>query len=197
MTNDRTIVKTIIIGDSGVGKTSLMHTYVNGRFIQQYKSNIAYDFCAKEVRVSPDFVFCAQLWDTAGQERFEAISSHYYRHMDCCILVYDVDNAASFQHLERWYEEVRKRINEGDTVIFGVIGNKIDKQNRAVSTSEASGWCLERSIPFYFETSALASTNVAHAFETILKKAAMSLKQDRIILEEDPTPIPSQSYCSC
>jgi len=95
----RVLIKVIILGDSGVGKTSLMNQYVNKRFSHQYKATIGADFLTKEVMVD-DRLVTMQLWDTAGQERFQSLGVAFYRGADCCVLVYDVNNAKSFEMLE-------------------------------------------------------------------------------------------------
>ena len=77
-----TIPQVIILGDSGVGKTSLMNQYVNKKFSASYKATIGADFLTKEVLVD-DRLVTMQLWDTAGQERFQSLGVAFYRGADC------------------------------------------------------------------------------------------------------------------
>ncbi|KAG5624998.1 hypothetical protein H5410_010216 [Solanum commersonii] len=100
----RTLLKVIILGDSGVGKTSLMNQYVNKKFSNQYKATIGADFLTKEVQFE-DRLFTLQIWDTAGQERFQSLGVAFYRGADCCVLVYDVNSMKSFENLNNWREE--------------------------------------------------------------------------------------------
>ncbi|VAH63969.1 unnamed protein product [Triticum turgidum subsp. durum] len=100
----RTLLKVIILGDSGVGKTSLMNQYVNKKFSNQYKATIGADFLTKEVQYE-DRLFTLQIWDTAGQERFQSLGVAFYRGADCCVLVYDVNSMKSFDNLNNWREE--------------------------------------------------------------------------------------------
>nr|XP_034927398.1 ras-related protein Rab7-like isoform X1 [Populus alba] len=100
----RTLLKVIILGDSGVGKTSLMNQYVNKKFSNQYKATIGADFLTKEVHFE-DRLFTLQIWDTAGQERFQSLGVAFYRGADCCVLVYDVNSMKSFDNLNNWREE--------------------------------------------------------------------------------------------
>ncbi|CAN9235316.1 unnamed protein product [Alternaria alternata] len=88
----KVLLKVIILGDSGVGKTSLMNQYVNKKFSASYKATIGADFLTKEVLVD-DRLVTMQLWDTAGQERFQSLGVAFYRGADCCVLVYDVNNS--------------------------------------------------------------------------------------------------------
>merc|ERR1711908_4932 len=97
----KVLLKVIILGDSGVGKTSLMNQYVNKRFSGQYKATIGADFLTKEIMID-DKLVTIQIWDTAGQERFQSLGVAFYRGADACILVYDITNAKSFERLDMW-----------------------------------------------------------------------------------------------
>lgn len=81
----KVLLKVIILGDSSVGKTSLMNQYVNRKFSNQYKATIGADFLTKEVTVD-DRTVTMQIWDTAGQERFQSLGVAFYRGADCCVL---------------------------------------------------------------------------------------------------------------
>ncbi|EER06563.1 Rab7, putative, partial [Perkinsus marinus ATCC 50983] len=100
----KVLLKVIILGDSGVGKTSLMNQYVNKKFSPQYKATIGADFLTKEVTID-DKVVTLQIWDTAGQERFQSLGMAFYRGADCCCLVYDITNPKSFESLDSWRDE--------------------------------------------------------------------------------------------
>merc|ERR1712132_13889 len=107
-TRKKVLLKVIILGDSSVGKTSLMNMYVNRKFNNQYKATIGADFLTKEVMVDHNGdhrLVTMQIWDTAGQERFQSLGVAFYRGADACILVYDVCNLKSFQQLDSWREE--------------------------------------------------------------------------------------------
>ncbi|CAN6555120.1 unnamed protein product [Malus baccata var. baccata] len=123
----RTLLKVIILGDSGVGKTSLMNQYVNKKFSNQYKATIGADFLTKEVQFE-DRLFTLQIWDTAGQERFQSLGVAFYRGADCCVLVYDVNSMKSFDNLNNWREEflIQASPSDPENFPFVVIGNKID-----------------------------------------------------------------------
>ena len=85
-TRKKVLLKVIILGDSGVGKTSLMNQFVNKKFSNQYKATIGADFLTKEVMVD-DRLVTMQIWDTAGQERFQSLGVAFYRGADSCVLV--------------------------------------------------------------------------------------------------------------
>ncbi|CAG2198743.1 RAB7A [Mytilus edulis] len=145
----KVLLKVIILGDSGVGKTSLMNQYVNKKFSNQYKATIGADFLTKEVMVD-DRLVTMQIWDTAGQERFQSLGVAFYRGADCCVLVFDVTVPNTFKQLDR---------------------NKIDLENRAVTAKRAQGWCQSKGDIPYFETSAKEAINVEQAFQTVAKNA--------------------------
>merc|ERR1712205_70261 len=171
------LLKVIILGDSSVGKTSLMNQYVNKKFNTQYKATIGADFLTKEVSI-PERVVTMQIWDTAGQERFQSLGVAFYRGADACILVFDLTSKKSFQNLNTWREEflVQSGPSDHDNFPFVVLGNKVDlKDSRMVSVKEANQYCKENKIcskdssdqPMFFETSAKDSKNVQAAFTTV------------------------------
>ena len=94
-------VKIVAIGDSGVGKTSLIHMFVHSRFTENFKPTICADFSNKEVNVDGKIV-TLQIWDTAGQERYQSLGTAFYRGADCAFLVYDITNQNSFEQIATW-----------------------------------------------------------------------------------------------
>merc|ERR1711959_37932 len=144
----KVLLKVIILGDSGVGKTSLMNQYVNRKFSKQYKATIGADFLTKEVKVDDNLV-TMQIWDTAGQERFQSLGVAFYRGADCCVLVYDVNNSKSFDTLDSWRDEflIQASPKDPDNFPFVVLGNKIDVDggnSRVVSEKKAKAWCSSK-----------------------------------------------------
>ncbi|KAK2971186.1 hypothetical protein RJ640_008610 [Escallonia rubra] len=185
----RMLLKVIILGDSGVGKTSLMNQYppnptpqipsfklyVNRKFSNQYKATIGADFLTKEVQFE-DRLFTMQIWDTAGQERFQSLGVAFYRGADCCVLVYDVNVTKSFENLNNWREEflIQASPSDPENFPFVVLGNKIDidgGNSRVVSEKKARAWCASKGNIPYFETSAKEGFNVEAAFQCIAKNA--------------------------
>lgn len=171
----RRLLKVIFLGDSGVGKTSLMNRYVYKKFNLQYKATIGADFMTKELKIDDQLV-TLQVWDTAGQERFQSLGAAFYRGADCCVFVYDVNVAKSFESLSSWHEEFLKQAAPADPKAFPflLLGNKIDVDNgrsRAISEKRARQWCDSRGNMPYFETSAKEDYNVNEAFLCIAKAA--------------------------
>ncbi|XP_039249937.1 ras-related protein Rab-7a-like [Styela clava] len=170
----KVLLKVIILGDSGVGKTSLMNQYVNKKFSNQYKATIGADFLTKEVMVD-DRLVTMQIWDTAGQERFQSLGVAFYRGADCCVLVYDVTVPNSFKTLDSWRDEflIQASPRDPENFPFVAIGNKIDCENRAVSHKRAQGWCHSKNDIPYFECSAKENIHVEQAFQTVAKQALL------------------------
>jgi Ras-related protein Rab-7A len=205
-TRKKVLLKVIILGDSSVGKTSLMNQYVNKRFSNQYKATIGADFLTKEVVVD-DRVVTMQIWDTAGQERFQSLGVAFYRGADCCVLVFDTTAPNTFKNLDSWRDEflIQASPRNPEHFPFVVLGNKIDLENRAVSTKRAQQWCQSKNDIPYFETSAKEGINVDIAFQTIAKNA---LAQETEVMDTgfpDSVILPNnsdnqrqnQNDCSC
>lgn len=170
----KTLLKVIILGDTGVGKTSLMQQFINGKFSQQYKATIGADFLPKDMSIDDKNV-TMQIWDTAGQERFQSLGVAFYRGSDCCVLVYDVTNPKSFENLQSWRDEflIQANIKDPDNFPFVVIGNKIDveESKRLVSSKKAQSLCASLGNLPYFETSAKEAVNVDQAFDVVARSA--------------------------
>lgn len=184
----KVLLKVIILGDSGVGKTSLMNKFVNDKFSKQYKATIGADFLTKEILID-DKLVTMQIWDTAGQERFQSLGVAFYRGADSCVLVYDITDQKSFNSLELWMDEfiAQAAPRNPKEFPFVCLGNKSDlaKTKRQVAFQRAKEWCEKdnRNIPF-FETSAKDNTNVEQAFQTVARNA---LKQE---LSQPPMYVP-------
>ena len=175
-------VKVIILGDSGVGKTSLLTTLTTGRRITKHVPTIGADFKLKELYVD-EHIVTMQLWDTAGQERFRSIAHSYYRDVDTCVLVFDVNDSQSFDSLTLWIDEfnlhhISRRANLDGTVSkppIVIIGNKIDETDdkRQVKPQRVKAWIDDffSGQVQYFEVSALDDLNVSYTFKKIAETA--------------------------
>lgn len=178
----RLLLKVVVLGDSGVGKTSILSQFVKKRFDPRYKATIGADFWPKEMDVDGNLV-TLQIWDTAGQERFQSLGSAFYRGADACMLVFDITNRASFDHLDSWYDELKMHLSDSHQIVL--LGNKVDLEDqRQVTAREALNWCARHStdpnnpIP-YFETSAATNTNLDAAFTVVARNAlAKSVEEE-------------------
>ncbi|XP_059926357.1 ras-related protein rab7 [Gadus macrocephalus] len=174
MTDGPARVKLILIGNSGVGKSSLTTRYVNHNYSTSHRATIGIDFVTKEVELDGQAVIL-EIWDTAGTERFKSLGTPMYRWSHCCLLVFDVTSSASFSAMEEWRKEF---LTQGDppdpsNFPFIVVGNKTDMVNREVTREEASQWC-EQIGAQYHEGSAKEDVHVTKAF---LEAARAGLRQ--------------------
>jgi len=196
----KVLLKVIILGDSGVGKTSLMNQYVNKKFNAQYKATIGADFLTKEVTVD-DRLVTMQIWDTAGQERFQSLGVAFYRGADSCVLVFDVVQPKTFDNLDSWRDEflIQAGPRDPDNFPFVVLGNKIDVDSRVVAQKRALAWCQAKGNIPYFETSAKEAINVEQAFQVIARNALKQESEEDIYLPDtiDVTEQRSTSSSGC
>ena len=167
----RKFFKILIVGNSSVGKTSLLKRYVNDVFSDNYKATIGADFLTKEFTYD-SIKLMLQIWDTAGQERYRSLSMAYYRGADACIFVYDLTLMSSFKELDLWYNTFSSQVPEDRVKGFPyvVFGNKADKIEREVKREMAEKWCQDHGMP-YFETSAKTGEGVNEGFEFLAKTA--------------------------
>jgi len=189
----KVLLKVVIIGDSGVGKTSLMNRYHSKKFSGQYKATIGADFLSTDIALEgDDRVATLQIWDTAGQERFQSLGVAFYRGADACLLVYDVTDPKSLDHLESWRKDFLRQLGfeENDPQLenfpFIVLGNKVDMvSERRVTKFRGEQWCKSISRPGsttpvdHFETSAKDSTNVDAAFKRAATIAYARAEENR------------------
>lgn len=158
------LFKLLLIGNSAVGKSSLLLRFSDNIFNESFLPTIGVDFKIRTFELSGKTVKL-QIWDTAGQERFKTITSSYYKGAHGIILTYDITDKQSFKDIENWLAEVEKFANEN--VIKLLVGNKSDLESqRQVTFNEGKEYADSLGIQF-IETSARSSTNVEKAFFTL------------------------------
>ena len=160
------IFKVLLLGNSDVGKSSLLLRYVDSVWNDAFVPTIGVDFKVKTLTINEKKVKM-QIWDTAGQERFRTVVSTYFRGAHGILLLYDVTNRDSFKNLESWLIEIEK--NAKEKVLKILIGNKCDlTDDREIQSDEGKAFALRNGMEF-METSAKMNTNVSEAFETLGK----------------------------
>ena len=166
------LYKIIIIGDSGVGKTSLLSKYIKGVFPSSPLPTIAIEFATKIIQIKEGGFIKAQIWDTAGQEKYKSITSHHYRKAVGGLIVYDITKRTSFDNVLQWLSDLKNNADKG--CICALVGNKIDlveKNHRIREVSEDEGKLLAKKYEMlFYETSALSNQSVNDAFEDLLQE---------------------------
>lgn len=168
------LFKLLLIGDSGVGKSSLLLRFSDDTYETTFNSTIGVDFKIKTVDLN-DKVVKLQIWDTAGQERFRTITSSYYRGAHGIIIVYDVTDTESFENVKKWLTEIDK--NAHRDVQKMLVGNKCDlASKKAVDYGSAKELADDVNMSF-LEASAKNSSNVEAAFMAMV--SAIKTAQDQ------------------
>ena len=154
------LFKCVIVGDGGAGKTAMVVRFSQGFFQESYKLTIGVEFAVKSIVLedkSGRHVVKLQIWDTGGQDRFVYVRPLYYKGAMGCIVVFDLTNRESFDHIARWIAEVQK---ESGAIPMLLVGNKSDlKDNRVVSRNEAEKLAKDLNM-LYIESSAKSGDGV-------------------------------------
>ncbi|CAF0845172.1 unnamed protein product [Adineta ricciae] len=159
--------KMVLLGESAVGKSSLVLRFVKGQFHEYQESTIGAAFLTQTVSVD-DTTVKLELWDTAGQERYHSLAPMYYRGAQAAIVVYDITNADTFSRAKVWVKELQRQA--APNIVIALAGNKADlAPKRQVEVNEAQAYADENGLIF-METSAKTAINVNDIFMAIAKK---------------------------
>ena len=165
--------KIIIIGDSGVGKSSLLKRAVQNRFDESYQATIGFEFLLMHYKIN-ELKFKLQIWDTCGQEMYRSLVQGFYRNTSLAIIVYDVNNPKSFEGLEVWLKDLRQQ-TEQEIPIF-IVGNKSDMEKK-VPTEDAKIFSTSNRTKYFAECSARSGYNVKEIFNEAAKQLYESYKK--------------------
>ncbi|KAI9475818.1 MAG: ras family-domain-containing protein [Benjaminiella poitrasii] len=158
------IIKYIIVGDSGVGKSCLLLQFTDKQFYPGRELTIGVEFGTRFIKVADGKQIKLQIWDTAGQESFRSITQSYYRGAAGALLVYDTSRRETFEHVSTWLADIRNHANPHTTIVL--VGNKcdLDERQRQVTREEGEKFARENDIPLFLETSAKSAENVEKVF---------------------------------
>lgn len=170
--NTTTEVKLCLLGESGVGKSSILQRFVYNTFNPNAESTIGASFMMKNM-VLHDRTLKFNIWDTAGQERYRALAPMYYRGAAAAIIVYDITSQDSFAAVQSWVRELQAHGEHN--IALGIAGNKCDLQDyREVSYATGESYAQQINAVFV-ETSALRATNIQELFMGIGERASILL----------------------
>ncbi|CAD6240569.1 GSCOCG00008850001-RA-CDS [Cotesia congregata] len=212
-----TTLKLLMIGESNVGKSSILLRFTEDEFNENIQNTVGMDYKTKQVNIDGNVVKLA-IWDTAGQERFRTLTPSYYRDGQGAILMYDVTDRNTFVKLETWLDELNTYCNKSEIVKM-VVGNKIDLPDRQVTTEEGLNFA-RRHQTLYIESSAKTADGVKCCFEELVQKILQTpglwehnnssriqniagggprqrLGKRGMLLTDDPQPQDAYNNCYC
>ena len=170
--------KIIIIGDSGVGKSSLTLRATKNQFQDYYNATVGFEFFSQNIKID-DTIIKLQMWDTCGQEIYRSLISSFYKNSSLAMIMYSIEDEESFRHLDYWIKEIKNNSNPDIKIIL--IGNKVDLEDkRTVSKEEEEKFAKENGIEEVYETSAKTGFNAKNIFcraAQILYKEHLNYKQ--------------------
>ena len=161
----------LIIGNSIVGKTSILTKYTSKNYTENYLATVGLDFFTKDETID-NKIIRIKIWDTAGQERYKAITKCFFQRAQGIIIVFDVTNKRSFDDLKMWIDSINsqsKLTEDLENMPIIIIGNKIDLPKRVIDKETALNFAKEQNLD-YFETSAKTGEGIDNAMRDLVKK---------------------------
>ena len=159
----------LIIGNSSVGKTSILTRYSSKTFNENYLATVGLDFFSKDETID-NKIIRIKIWDTAGQERYKSFTKCFFQKAQGIRVVYDVTSQKSFHDLQYWIDSLNSNMYQDISFVpIIIIGNKIDLPNREVTKQEASDYSREHKF-HYYETSAKTGEGIDLAIRELVKK---------------------------
>ena len=177
------IVKLLLLGDSSVGKTSIIIKYISNKFMDTNIATLGVDYMDKTVDYNNLKVFL-QIWDTSGEEKYRSITKSYYKNAEGLLVIFDITNEESFNHVKNWINEAKD--NNSDIKII-LIGNKLDFENERKVAQERALKFAENNSLQYFETSAKNGKNIHKSFKAMID-LILEGKSEQEILNELKKP---------
>ena len=173
-------IKIITLGDSHVGKSSLIVKYIENKFSNTYMSTIGFDLKHKQINLKDGTEAKIMIYDTAGQERFKSLAANYIKKANGILLVYDIADHSTFENIGMWMESITEE--KGDKLPIVLVGNKADLEDeRQVLYKEGKDLAENKGFHFY-ETSCKNGTNVTECFldlaELVYEKSGKKLSQN-------------------
>lgn len=166
-------VKFIIVGDSSVGKSNILLRFSRNVFDPGHQATLGIEFANKHLLYNNND-YLVQVWDTAGQENFRSVTRAYYKASAVAMVVYDITNEESFQHIQNWIKDCRDLAPR--TVQLILIGNKTDLEDQRVISKEKGEELARENKMLFFETSALNGNGVEEAFKKSIEAVDQKIR---------------------
>ena len=190
--------KILTLGETTVGKTSLLNKFTENTFSKTQFATIGIDFKLKKININGKTIEL-KIWDTAGQERYRNLTKQYYKGADGILLIFDLTKKETFLKINDWIDQLNSHFNQDEISII-LIGNKKDLSDREISYEEGNQRGKELNI-LYFETSAKTGENVNEAFNSltneILKKKGIFLERNNSLQINQKKFLQKTSKKSC
>jgi Ras-related protein Rab-32 len=171
--------KVVVLGDAGVGKTSIIRRYIYNSFFDGSKATVGVDFLLKVCKINDDTTIRLQFWDIAGQERFGSMTKMYYRDANAAFIVFDVTNNSSLESVVKWKEDLDKKVfipGTNDPIPVILLANKTDLLEDPNSTFDImlNEFCLQHKIVSWFKISAKKNLNISEAMNKLIEHIRMT-----------------------
>ncbi|KAI8066252.1 ras family-domain-containing protein [Gilbertella persicaria] len=197
MTTQIPSVKLVLLGESSVGKSSIVTRYATDSFTEGREATIGAAFLAR-ICSTTDRKVKFEIWDTAGQERFHCLAPMYYRNALAAMVVFDITKHSSFERAKQWVKELQRQASPH--LVIALVGNKTDlDQERVVSEQEADAYAKDTQL-LYVETSARLGTNIDHVFAEIANNIPAEQLNSRIAnkkLDMGGSDSNDKGQCAC
>ena len=158
------VLKLLLLGDSSVGKTSILNKYISNKFDESSISTVGVDYMDKIIDYNK-FKIKLQIWDTSGEEKFRTITKNFYRNADGLLVVFDLTKKESYDHIKSWINEAKENNDKLKTIL---IGNKLDLKDERIVAIDVAKQFAEKNNLKYIETSAKDGTNINESFQAII-----------------------------
>ncbi len=170
MEESEPIFKVITLGDSGVGKTSIITRYTSGTFKEHRLSTAGSVFHFKDVVLKDGTKIKLKLIDTAGQEKYRAMAKSYYKNAQGILLIFSYDSKKSFDHMEKWLESFKDNVSDQEGIPLFLIGNKCDVENKEIKDDLIEDLKKRTNIQDYIKVSAKSNIGIDELFDSLAEK---------------------------
>ncbi len=182
-------IKLMVLGDSSVGKSSILSKYCKNEFMSKYITTIGIDFQIKYLNINNKRIKL-QIWDTAGQERYRVVTKNYFNTSNGFVIIYDITSRESFNNINNWMEQIESIV--GDRVKCIIFGNKNDLVSERKVQKEEGEELAKRYNCSFFETSAKEGNNIEEGFKSITLEIIEKLKNSKVKKDNGTTILKSK-----